>query len=65
MGSLLGLVFTAGLYALMVRIFQGIVFPYALVALAIGVVWMASIVATLVPALGAARVPPSVASRSL
>jgi putative ABC transport system permease protein len=64
-GALVGLVFTVGLYALMVRVFQDITFQAVRIGVALGLLCLASLVATLLPALGAARVPPSVASRSL
>ena len=64
-GSLLGVSATLGLYLLMKRVFDSISFDLGLLAVTLLVIWTASILATLIPALRAARVPPSVASRSL
>jgi putative ABC transport system permease protein len=64
-GTLLGLGGAAVLYPVMQRVFQGIVFQLQTVVMALVVLWGASILATLIPALRAARIPPSVASRTL
>lgn len=63
-GTLLGVAGAAALYPTMQRVFQGIAFEARQVLLALAVLWVASILATLIPALRAARVPPSVASQS-
>ena len=63
-GTLLGAGGVAALYPSMERVFQGIAFEPSRVLLALAVLWVASILATLIPALHGARVPPSVASRS-
>ena len=64
-GTLLGVGGAVFLYPIMQRVFQGIAFEGRQVLLALAVLWVASLLATLIPALRAARVPPSVASRSL
>ena len=64
-GSVIGVASTGALFLLMRRVFQGIRLRPGLVALALAALWLGTIVATLIPALRAARVPPSVAGRSL
>ncbi len=65
MGSVIGVAATVALFALMRKVFHAIHFSPALMLLALVTLWLGSIVATLIPALRAARVPPSVAGRSL
>jgi putative ABC transport system permease protein len=65
MGSVIGVVSTGALFLLMRQVFQDIRFRPGLVALALAALWLGTIVATLIPALRAARVSPSVAGRSL
>jgi putative ABC transport system permease protein len=64
-GSLLGLVGTALLYGIMQRFFKGLVVDVLAIAAGVVLFWVATLAATLIPAHRAARVPPSVASRSL
>jgi putative ABC transport system permease protein len=64
-GSLLGLGGTVLLFLMMRPFFQGLAVDVAAIAAGLVLFWSATIAATLVPALSAARVPPSVASRSL
>ena len=64
-GSLVGLGGTALLFSVMRRFFQGLAVDVALIAAGLILFWLATMAATLIPALRAARVPPSVASRSL
>jgi putative ABC transport system permease protein len=65
LGVLLGLAGTAGVFAIMRAVFPAIALQWPLVALTVVLVWVAGVGATLVPALRAARIPPSVAGRSL
>jgi putative ABC transport system permease protein len=65
MGSVIGVVSTGALFLLMKQVFQDVRFRPGLVALALAALWLGTIIATLIPALRAARVPPSVAGRSL
>ena len=65
MGSIIGLAATAGLFVLMRQVFPAITFRPTLMALALATLWAGTIVATLIPALRAVRVSPSVAGRSL
>lgn len=65
LGSLLGVAGSIVLYRMMKPLFPQISFDLRLLSAALGVLWLASILATLIPALRAARIPPSVASRSL
>jgi putative ABC transport system permease protein len=65
MGSLLGLGGTVLLFLMMRPFFQGLAVDVGAIAAGLVLFWSATIAATLVPALSAARVPPSVASRSL
>ena len=65
MGSVIGVVATAGLFVVMRQVFQAITFRPGLMALALATLWAGSLLATLIPALRAARVSPSVAGRSL
>ncbi len=65
MGSVIGVVATVALFAVMRQVFHAIRFNFALMLLALGTLWLGTIVATLIPALRAARVSPSVAGRSL
>jgi len=65
LGSLLGLAATGGLFLFMRRVFPHITFDVHFAALTALALWLTSLLATLVPALRAARVPPSVAARSL
>jgi putative ABC transport system permease protein len=64
-GSLLGLGGTVLLFFLMRPFFQGLAVDVGAIAAGLVLFWSATIAATLVPALSAARVPPHVASRSL
>jgi putative ABC transport system permease protein len=64
-GSLLGLGGTALLFLFMKPFFPGLAVDFGAIAAGLVLFWMATLAATLVPALRAARVPPSVASRSL
>jgi putative ABC transport system permease protein len=64
-GSLLGLSGTALLFMMMKRFFPGLAVDVGAIAAGVILFWSATLAATLVPALRAARVPPSVASRSL
>jgi putative ABC transport system permease protein len=64
-GSALGLVGTALLFHIMQRFFKGLAVDVGAIAAGVVLFWSATLAATLVPALRAARVPPSVASRSL
>jgi putative ABC transport system permease protein len=64
-GSLLGLVGTALLFALMQRFFQGLAVDVLALTAGLVLFWVATLAATLIPAHRASRVPPSVASRSL
>ena len=64
-GSLLGLGGTVLLFLMMRPFFQGLAVDVGAIAAGLVLFWSATIAATLVPALSAARVPPSVASRSL
>jgi len=65
MGSIIGVVATVALFAVMRTVFHAIRFNFALMLLALATLWVGTIVATLIPALRAARVSPSVAGRSL
>jgi len=65
MGSVIGVAATVALFAVMRQVFHAIRFNLALMLLALGTLWIGTIVATLIPALRAARVSPSVAGRSL
>lgn len=65
MGSIIGVAATAALFAVMRQVFHAIRFNIALMLLAMAALWVGTIVATLIPALRAARVSPSVAGRSL
>jgi putative ABC transport system permease protein len=65
LGSLIGLGGTALLYLLMQRFFPGLSARPGLLALAMLLFWLSTLAAMLWPAMRAARVPPSVASRSL
>jgi putative ABC transport system permease protein len=65
MGSIIGVAATAALFAVMRHVFHAIRFNFALMLLALATLWVGTIVATLIPALRAARVSPSVAGRSL
>lgn len=65
LGSLIGLGGTALIFRLMHRFFQGLAVDVDAIAVGVGMFWLATMVATLLPALRAARVPPSVATRSL
>jgi putative ABC transport system permease protein len=64
MGSVIGVVATVALFAVMRQVFPAIRFNLALMLLALATLWIGTIVATLIPALRAARVSPSVAGRS-
>jgi putative ABC transport system permease protein len=64
-GSLLGLSGTALLFMMMKRFFPGLAVDIGAITAGVVLFWSATLAATLVPALRAARVPPSVASRSL
>jgi putative ABC transport system permease protein len=64
-GSLLGLVGTALLYGVMQRFFKGLTVDVIAISAGLALFWVATMLATLIPAHRAARVPPSVASRSL
>jgi putative ABC transport system permease protein len=64
-GSVIGIAATLWLFTLMRSVFHSIHFKPALVGLALLVLWSGTLLATLIPALRAARVPPSVAGRSL
>jgi putative ABC transport system permease protein len=65
LGTVLGLGGTALLFVMMQRFFTGISVPVGKLALGLGLFWLATLLATLLPAHRAARIPPSVASRSL
>jgi putative ABC transport system permease protein len=65
LGSLLGLGGMALLFLMMRPVFAALTVNLTLIGAALALVWIGSLAATLVPALRAARVPPSVASRSL
>jgi len=64
MGSVIGVAATVALFAVMRRLFHAIRFNLALMLLALATLWVGTLVATLIPALRAARVSPSVAGRS-
>ena len=64
MGSIIGVAATVALFAVMRQVFPAIRFNFALMLLALATLWVGTIVATLIPALRAARVSPSVAGRS-
>jgi putative ABC transport system permease protein len=64
-GSLLGLGGTALLVVMMRRFFRGLAVDLAAIVVGVALFWLATLAATLMPALRAARVAPSVASRSL
>jgi putative ABC transport system permease protein len=64
MGSVIGFAATVALFAVMRQVFHAIRFNFALMLLALATLWIGTIVATLIPALRAARVPPSVAGRT-
>ena len=64
-GSLVGLLGTTLLFYVMLRFFPGLAVDVGAIAAGVVLFWSATLAATLVPALRAARVPPSVASRSL
>jgi putative ABC transport system permease protein len=65
MGSVIGIVATVALFAVMRQVFHAIHFSPVLMLVALATLWLGTIVATLIPALRAARVSPSVAGRSL
>jgi putative ABC transport system permease protein len=65
LGSLVGLAGAALLFVIMQPVLLGLSVDRVQMAWGLGLFWMATLAATLVPALRAARVPPSVASRSL
>lgn len=65
LGSVLGVGGAFFLYLMMRRVFSEISFDVGLVALTLALLGLASVLATLIPALRAARIPPGVASRSL
>jgi putative ABC transport system permease protein len=65
MGSVIGVAATVALFAVMRQVFPAIRFNFALMLLALATLWIGTFVATLIPALRAARVSPSVAGRSL
>jgi putative ABC transport system permease protein len=65
LGSAIGLGGAALLFLLMRRFFMGLSVDLTVIGLALLLFWAATIAATLDPALRAARVPPSVASRGL
>jgi len=65
LGSALGVVGAAVLYRMMRRVFADSTFDLRLIGLTLLLLWVASILATLIPALRAARVSPGVANRSL
>lgn len=64
-GSAIGLGGAALLYLVMRHFFTGLAVDVTVIGLALLLFWVATLAATLDPALRAARVPPSVASRSL
>jgi putative ABC transport system permease protein len=64
-GSLLGLGGTALLVVMMRRFFAGLAVDIGALAFGLALFWLATLAATLLPALRAARVAPSVATRSL
>jgi putative ABC transport system permease protein len=64
-GSAIGLGGAALLFLVMRRFFMGLSVDLTVIGLALLLFWAATIAATLDPALRAARVPPSVASRGL
>jgi putative ABC transport system permease protein len=63
-GSLLGLGGTALLFMFVQRFFPGLAVDVAAVAAGLLLFWLATMAATLIPAMRAARIRPSVASRS-
>jgi putative ABC transport system permease protein len=65
MGSVIGVATTGALFVIMRQLFHAIRFNFGLMLLALATLWIGTTVATLIPALRAARVPPSVAGRSL
>jgi len=64
-GSMVGVAGAVVLYRMMRRVFMDLALDFRLIGLSLALLWVASILATLVPALRAARVSPSVSSRSL
>jgi len=64
-GSALGLIGAFVLYLMMRKVFSELSFDLRLMGVTVVLLSMASILATLIPALRAARIPPGVASRSL
>ena len=64
LGSALGVLGAFVLYLMMRKVFLGISFDLGLMGVTLVLLSVASILATLIPALRAARVPPGVASRS-
>jgi putative ABC transport system permease protein len=65
LGSALGVIGAFTLYLMMRKVFSEISFDLGLIGATLALLSLASILATLIPALRAARVPPGVASRSL
>ena len=65
LGSALGMMGAFVLYLMMRKVFLEISFDLGLMGLTLLLLSVASILATLIPALRAARIPPGVASRSL
>jgi len=65
LGSALGVIGAFTLYLMMRKVFSEISFDLGLIGATLLLLSVASILATLIPALRAARVPPGVASRSL
>jgi putative ABC transport system permease protein len=65
LGSAIGLGGAALLFLMMKRFFMGLSVDVTVIGLALVLFWAATLAATLDPALRAARVPPSVASRDL
>jgi putative ABC transport system permease protein len=64
-GSALGVIGAFVLYLMMRKVFSPLSFDLRLMGVTVVLLSMASILATLIPALRAARIPPGVASRSL
>jgi putative ABC transport system permease protein len=64
-GSLIGLGGTALLFGVMRRFFQDLTVDVGAIAVGVVLFWLATLAATLLPALRAARVSPSVATRTL
>ncbi|HEY8926822.1 MAG TPA: FtsX-like permease family protein, partial [Polyangia bacterium] len=65
LGAALGVIGAFTLYLMMRRVFSDISFDLGLIGATLLLLSVASILATLIPSLRAARVPPGVASRSL